>query len=97
MEVVSAAVRAASHTRVAHKDFPADEWLETRTHADRSRDGVALRPLPEGIEAARPSVCALRTSFIIVGGCTRRKPHAARARSETAIDAESEAYRWVGI
>ena len=37
------AVRPASHTRVAHKDFdfPADEWLRRRL-TDISRDSVAV-------------------------------------------------------
>jgi hypothetical protein len=49
-------VRPASHTRVAHKDFPADEWLRRRL-TDISRDSVRRGCLlPEGIEAARPSV-----------------------------------------
>jgi hypothetical protein len=60
------AVRPASHTRVAHKDFdfPADEWLRRRL-TDISRDSVAVL-LPEGIEAVRPSVFCPMDMVVIV-------------------------------
>jgi hypothetical protein len=57
-------VRQASHTRVAHKDFPADEWLRRRL-TDISRDSVAVCYRKVSRQPVR-AFFALRTSLCLL-------------------------------
>ena len=78
-EMVSAGVRAAGqpHTCRKDKDLPSRCMAEVHL-TDKSRDSVAVL-LPEGIEAARPSLFALQTWLLLA----TKKPHAARARDRS--------------
>jgi hypothetical protein len=77
-------VQLASHTRVAHKDFPADEWLRSG-RLDISRDSVAATERYRGVPSER---CALWTSLMLH---TEETACSEECGIETAIVDASEA------